>query len=127
MLYGIVGKIRKHSKSKLQNNSAPAAITNAKMTSTEQYLDKLREFYELYAAQYGIVRIGIFGSVARGEQTPDSDVDVLVEAPVLDLLSLIGMKARLETLFAGPVDVVRKTDYMPARFKARIENEVIYV
>ncbi len=29
--------------------------------------------------RYGVVRIGIFGSVARGEETPASDIDILVE------------------------------------------------
>ncbi|WP_298653814.1 nucleotidyltransferase domain-containing protein [uncultured Proteiniphilum sp.] len=40
----------------------------------------------------------MFGSVARGQQTEDSDVDVLIEAPVLDLLSLIGIKRQLEEM-----------------------------
>jgi len=98
------------------------------MTPTQnQYVNTLQHFKQEYGAQYGITRIGIFGSVARGEQTPESDIDVLVEAPVMSLIALIGIKHKLEEMLNVPVDVVRKTDYMPPRFKARVEREVMYV
>jgi len=97
------------------------------MATKEQYILILRQFLAEYGAKYGISRMGIFGSVARGEQTAESDVDVLVEAPVLDLFSLVGIKLQLEEMLGVPVDVVRKTKYMPPRFKARVEKEVIYV
>jgi predicted nucleotidyltransferase len=97
------------------------------MTTKEQYIHLLRRFAADHGAEYGITRIGIFGSVARGEQRADSDVDVLVEAPVLGLLSLIDMKRQLEEKFNAPVDVVRRTEYMPQRLKERVEKEVIYV
>ena len=73
------------------------------------------------------MRLGLFGSVVRGEQTAESDIDVLVEAPVLSLLSLIDIKYKLEEMFGIPVDVVRKTEYMPLPFKERVEKEVVYV
>ena len=97
------------------------------MATREEYIRLLRKFVSEHGSRYGISRIGIFGSVARGEQTPESDVDVLIEAPVLSLLSLVGIKNQLEELLDSPVDVVRKTEYMPPRFKARVEKEVIYV
>lgn len=97
------------------------------MTTREEYMRLLGQFVSEYGAVYGISRIGIFGSVARGQQTEDSDVDVLIEAPVLDLLSLIGIKRRLEEILGSPVDLVRKTQYMPPQFRTRVEKEVIYV
>lgn len=97
------------------------------MATKEDYIRLLRKFVSEHGSEYGISRIGIFGSVARGQQTEDSDVDVLIEAPVLDLLSLVGIKRQLEELFGSPVDVVRKTEYMPQRFKERVEREVVYV
>ncbi|MDR0907119.1 MAG: nucleotidyltransferase family protein [Rikenellaceae bacterium] len=97
------------------------------MATKEEYIRLLRKFASEHGSTYGINRIGIFGSVARGQQNEDSDVDVLVEAPVLDLLSIVGIKRQLEELFGAPVDVVRKTEYMPPRFRARVESEVIYV
>jgi len=102
----------------------------AKMTHSNlqgQYLNTLRHFQQEYGAKYGITRIGIFGSVARGEQTEESDVDVLVEAPTIDAFSLAGVRLRLEEMLSVPVDVVRKSEYLPEKFKARIEKEVIYV
>jgi predicted nucleotidyltransferase len=91
------------------------------------YMDILQRFKQEYGDEYGITRIGIFGSVARGEYTEDSDVDVLVEAPVLSLFSMAGIRRQLEKMMGVPVDVVRKTEYMRPRFKARIEKEMIYV
>jgi predicted nucleotidyltransferase len=87
---------------------------------------KLRKFAAEHGSEYGISRMGIFGSVARGDNTPDSDLDILIEAPVLDLFTLVGIRQKLEELFEMPVDVVRKTEYMPPRLRSRVEKEVIY-
>ena len=97
------------------------------MDTQLNYMNILQRFKQEYGSEYGIMRIGIFGSFVRGEQTAESDIDVLVEAPVLSLLSLINIKNQLEEMFGISVDVVRKTEYMPLRFKERIEKEVIYV
>ena len=57
----------------------------------------------------------IFGSVARGDDTGDSDIDVLVDfGPVPDLLSLIGLKNDLEPLLGTPVDVATPDILKPA-------------
>lgn len=51
--------------------------------------------------------IAVFGSVARGESTPDSDVDFLVEfEPASSLLDLIHLEEALTTLLSVDVDVV---------------------
>ena len=97
------------------------------MDTRVEYINILQRFKQEYGDEYGIVRMGIFGSVARDEHTEDSDVDVLVEAPVLSLFSRIGIKYQLEKMMGVPVDVIRKTKYMRPRFKARVEKEVIYV
>jgi predicted nucleotidyltransferase len=97
------------------------------MFATEKYLNLLREFKRKYAAEYGITRIGIFGSVARGEQKKGSDVDVCIDAPPMGLLALSGLHLKLEDLFNAPVDVVRMRKEMSARFKQRVEKEAIYV
>jgi len=97
------------------------------MGTQVDYISILQRFKQERGNEYGIMRIGIFGSVARDEHTEESDVDVLVEAPVLSLFSRIGIKHQLEEMMGVPVDVIRKTEYMRPRFKARIEKEVIYV
>ena len=97
------------------------------MDTRVEYMNILQRFKQEHGNEYGITRIGIFGSVARNEHTDESDVDVLVEAPVMSLFSRIGIKQQLEEMMGVPVDVVRKTEFMPPRFKARVEKEVIYV
>jgi predicted nucleotidyltransferase len=47
------------------------------MKTTNEYIHLLRDYKRNHAAEYGIERMGIFGSVARGEQRKDSDVDVI--------------------------------------------------
>jgi len=97
------------------------------MNTRLEYMNILQRFKQEYGDEYGISRIGIFGSVARNEHTEESDVDVLVEAPVLSLFSRIGIKYKLEEMMGVSVDVIRKTEYMRPRFKARVEREVVYV
>jgi len=60
--------------------------------------------------KYGIAELSVFGSVARGDARPDSDVDLLyVRAPGNDLgMSYFALQEDLEKLFGGPVDLVPK-------------------
>ncbi|HDQ07820.1 MAG TPA: nucleotidyltransferase [Methanoculleus sp.] len=71
-------------------------------------LRRLEEHLTILRESFGVRRIGIFGSVARGEETPASDIDILVEfargrATFQNFMSLI---AYLEDLFGRKVDVV---------------------
>jgi uncharacterized protein len=60
--------------------------------------------------KYGIAELSVFGSVARGDAQPDSDVDLLyVRAPGNDLgMSYFALQDDLEKLFGRPVDLVPK-------------------
>ncbi len=59
------------------------------------------------ANQFGARNVRIFGSVARGEEKPSSDLDVLVDFdPGRSLLDLSGFRLGLEDLLGFPVDVV---------------------
>ena len=97
------------------------------MKSTKEYIELLKEFKNKEAGHYAISRIGIFGSVARGEQTEESDVDVYVECPPKGLFRLGSLKNTLEQLFGCRVDIVRLRDHMNAFLRERIEKEGIYV
>ena len=55
----------------------------------------------------GAVNVRLFGSMAKGNATPSSDLDLLVDlAPGKDLLDIIGIKLELEAIIGIRVDVV---------------------
>jgi len=87
----------------------------------------LARFRELKRDEFGIVRLGVFGSVARDEMVDTSDVDIVVELAQPDLLALVGIKQELEELLHQRVDVVRYRDQMNPFLKRRIDQEAIYV
>ncbi len=59
------------------------------------------------AEKYGASNVRVFGSVARGEARPDSDIDLLVRfKPGYRLWDKIGLKQDLEELLGRKVDVV---------------------
>lgn len=60
--------------------------------------------------KYGIAELSVFGSVARGDARPDSDVDLLyVRVPGNDLgMAYFALQEDLEKLFGRPVDLVPK-------------------
>ena len=75
---------------------------------------------------FGVKEIGVFGSVARGEQTEKSDVDVLVELEKNTFDSYMGLLFFLEDLFERKVDLVMKSAIKPI-IKDNILSETIYV
>jgi predicted nucleotidyltransferase len=93
----------------------------------KEVLQTLSRFRQTRQDEFGIVRLGVFGSAARGEIPDLGDVDVIVELAYPDLLALIGIKQELEELLQRPVDVVRYRDRMNAFLKQRIDQEAIYV
>jgi predicted nucleotidyltransferase len=108
---------------------AAKLITDKKilnMKNKDEYLNKLRQFKQQYSSEYGIERIGIFGSVARGEQTESSDIDIYYEGKSLGLKSLVEFPMLLETFLGAHVDVVRKHDNLRPSFVNRIMNDIVY-
>ena len=69
-------------------------------------LEKKDEILKI-ASAHGVRQIRLFGSVVREEETPESDLDFLVEfEPERSLLDHVGLKQDLEDLFGRSVDVV---------------------
>lgn len=95
--------------------------------TTKDYTTLLQQYMLANSSRYGISRIGIFGSVARGEQREDSDVDVCIEGNLKGLFALSGVKSDLEAIFGHSVDVVRLRDKMDPYFRNQILKDVIYV
>jgi predicted nucleotidyltransferase len=96
------------------------------MTTRDTYMNKLRKFASEHGEEYGIRRIGIFGSVAREQHNADSDVDIYYEGPSLGLKSLTGLPLILESYLGVRVDVVRDHKGLDAAFRNRILKDVVY-
>ena len=76
--------------------------------------------------KYGVTEIGVFGSYVRGEQKPDSDIDILIELtdpPRIDLLDLVELEYYLSDLLGRKADVAIKKN-LRKRIGQRILNEV---
>lgn len=95
--------------------------------STDNTIKLLRQFKEDHAQEYGILELGVFGSVGRGDARPDSDVDICVRTETPNPFVLVHLKEAIETLLNKPVDIVRLRETMNPFLKKRIEQEAQYV
>lgn len=93
----------------------------------EDILKLLRDYKERYADQYGILELGIFGSVARNEDTAESDVDICIRTKTPDAFMLVHIREDLEVIVQRHVDIVRVRDTMNPFLKSRLEKEALYV
>lgn len=98
-----------------------------KLIHRDLALDTLKKYKDDFEKRYGVTRIGIFGSVARGEARPDSDVDIVVEMEKPDLFYMVHIKETLENEFQRPVDIVHYRNKMNEFLKERIRSEALYV
>lgn len=93
----------------------------------QQVLSQLKDFYSSHGADYSLLSLGIFGSVARGEAHDMSDVDVVFETDRPNLLTTSSLKLELERLLSKPVDIVRLREQMNPRLKERIIRDAVFV
>lgn len=94
-------------------------------------LDEIKEILQAQkpylAEKYGVTGIGVFGSYVRGEQRPDSDLDILIELedpPRISLLGLVNLENYLSDLLGVKVQTAIKADLKP-RLKPYILQEVV--
>ncbi len=93
----------------------------------EEILKKLHEYKKLHGEKYQIVRLGLFGSAARGDSKENSDIDIVVEQKKPDLFILGNIKIELEEKLNRPVDIIRLRQGMNPFLAKKIEQEAIYV
>src|SRR3954462_196684 len=82
---------------------------------TDDALAILRRFESDLRAR-GVRRAALFGSVARGDSRPNSDIDLMNESEPdarITVYDYAGLKQYIESLFDGPVDVVRRDGLKP--------------
>lgn len=77
--------------------------------------------------RFGASNLAVFGSVARDQAHPGSDVDLLVDLPSgVSLLDRVNLKLALEELLAEPVDLIRRRNLKPA-LREQVENEAVLI
>ncbi len=77
--------------------------------------------------EFGLLGLGVFGSVARDDFQPESDLDIVVQTRTADPFPLVHLKAELESRLKRHVDIVRIWGGMNPALKNRIDEEAIYV
>ena len=97
------------------------------MLILQDCIQKLSDFKVAFAQKFGILKLGIFGSVARNENTEDSDIDIVVEVQKPSLQLMYELREALKQLFGCEVDLVRFRDSLRPLFKSNIQKDVIYV
>jgi predicted nucleotidyltransferase len=94
------------------------------MNMSQLIQQKRRQILEI-AQQHGAYNVRLFGSVARGETTETSDLDLLIEMePGRNLLDVIAIKQDLEELLGCKVDVVTAAAISPY-LKDKVLHEAV--
>jgi predicted nucleotidyltransferase len=71
--------------------------------------------------EFDVVTAGVFGSYARGEETPESDVDILVDfSKPVGLLNVVRLERTISEILKKPVDLVTRASLSPY-----LKNDVI--
>lgn len=96
------------------------------MKSRQEYIDILKRNANFLKEEFGIRSLCLFGSVARNEQTEDSDIDICVDMDAKMFL-VVRLKRFLETLLERSVDVVRLHKSLNPFLRSEIARDAIYV
>ena len=107
-----------------QGNLSPSPL--GKGEPLECIIQTLKVMLPELHDRYGVISLGVFGSYVRGEQTPDSDLDLLVEFDhrPLTLLRFIALEYELSDELQIKVDLVEKSVLKP-KIGERILQEVL--
>jgi len=95
------------------------------MTKTREVVLKQLEDNRDKIRSFGVKRLGLFGSCARGEATQSSDLDFVVDLEKKSFDAYMDLKDFLEELFGCKVDLVMK-DAIKPRLREPILRETIY-
>jgi predicted nucleotidyltransferase len=96
------------------NTLEARTVTPPSASPIEDLLARHREEVRAAVARHHGVSVHVFGSVARGEAGPESDVDLLVDfAPESSLFDLLRLTDELEQILGRPVDVVAEGGLKP--------------
>lgn len=77
--------------------------------------------------RYGLISLGIFGSVARDEAREDSDMDVIVKLSKPNLFALVHLREELINLLDCEVDIIHESKALRPFFRNIIERDSIWI
>lgn len=100
------------------------------MSSREEMIRVLRENYPYLAAEYGVRRIGLFGSYAKEQPGESSDVDLVVEFERPIGFEIVELAEYLEHILARKVDLLTPTGIQGIRapgIAKDITESIVYV
>ena len=95
------------------------------MKTKEEILSLLKRHKPFFEAHFGVQKIGLFGSYAKGKATDASDIDLLVDMPG-SFDAYYDLKDFLQDTFQTPVDLGLESS-LRTFVRRKIENEIIYV
>jgi predicted nucleotidyltransferase len=96
------------------------------MITKEEILESLAKNKPELQRQFKVSKLALFGSFARGEQGPESNVDILVEVDPSIGLEFVTLAERFENILGTTVDLVSSRAVNSKAMKF-IEPELIYV
>jgi hypothetical protein len=96
------------------------------MLTCQQCVSKIKKVVPFIQKEFGVTALCIFGSVARGDNREDSDVDFFVEMPPKGL-KVSGLKIFLQDLLGVRVDIVRKHSHIDSFLLKEIERDGVYI
>ncbi|MBF0567062.1 MAG: nucleotidyltransferase domain-containing protein, partial [Nitrospirae bacterium] len=86
-----------------------------------------RKHKEEFREKYGITALGVFGSVALGLASDDSDVDVVIKMSKPDRFFMLHIEEELESDYKTQVGVIHYREKMNKLLKERINRDAVYV
>jgi predicted nucleotidyltransferase len=96
------------------------------MGTLQDILTALRRERQRLFARHALTSMAVFGSTARGEQRPDSDVDILVEFDTSKDYDFLELAEELEQVLQRKVDLVSRKGVRPW-YMEHIERDLRYV
>ena len=93
--------------------------------TSQNIVRKIASVREELHERFTVMRVGVFGSYARGDEGPESDVDIIVELGEPTFDNYMDLKFMLEEVLQRPVDLVM-ADTVKPRLRPIIEHEVVY-
>lgn len=96
------------------------------MKTREEILKLLAQNKPELEKHYKVKKLALFGSYARGDQTQDSDVDILVDVDPSIGLEFVSLAQKIETILGLPTEIVSLRAIKPRALQF-IEQDLVYV